>query len=109
SDQLGDLARGLACAGEEASEVAAVDVLQGQEGAAIVFADLEDLDDVGVLEPGHRLRLDPCAGQLGGPGVRPGQDHLEGDPAGQGALPGSIDNTHPAPADLALDHVAGWG
>ena len=53
----------------------------GEEGQALVFADLVDLHDVGVLQLGNGLALGLEAGQLLGAGVGGSQDHLEGDGA----------------------------
>jgi hypothetical protein len=46
-----------------------------------VFADLEDLDDVGVLQPGDRRRLAAEQGQGVLAGQLPAEDHLDGDDA----------------------------
>ena len=72
-----------------------------------MLADLVDLDDVGVLEPGHRLGLG--AEPLDGPGhgVATRLDHLEGDQPVEGELTGLVDHARPAPAELAEDPVAG--
>ena len=42
---------------EPAGEAAAVDVLHLEVGKSVVLADVKDLDDVRVLEPGDRLGL----------------------------------------------------
>ena len=46
-------------------ERSAFDQFQGEERLAVVFADLEDLDDVRVLELGGRGGLGPEASQVG--------------------------------------------
>jgi hypothetical protein len=43
----------------------------------VVLADLVDLHDVRVLQARHCLGLGAEAGQVVGPGVGPGQDHLQ--------------------------------
>ncbi len=55
-------------------QAAAVDELQREERPAVVLADLVDLHDVGVLQPGDGLGLGAEAGQVGLAGVarRPG-------------------------------------
>ena len=45
-------------------QAAAVDELQREERQALVLADLVDLHDVRVLQPGDRLGLGAEAGQL---------------------------------------------
>ena len=46
-----------------------------------MLADLVDLHDVRVLQPGDRLGLGAEARELRRPGVGAGEDHLEGDEA----------------------------
>src|SRR5262249_21123181 len=66
-----------------------------------------DLHDVGVLQPGDRLRLaaEPLAVLGGGEG--PGQDDLQGDGAVEPGLPGLVDDAHAAAAQLFEDDGAG--
>ncbi len=68
-----------------------------------MLPDLEDLHDVGVLEPGHRLGLDAHAEQPCGFRMGTGQDQLEGHHSVQGDLPGTVHDPHAAPAELSLD------
>jgi hypothetical protein len=77
-------------------EAAAVHELQGKERQPVVLADSKDLNDVGVLQPRRRLRLGTEAGQFLRPGVRPRQDHLQGDGALQRRLPRLVDDAHAA-------------
>ena len=72
-----------------------------------MLADVVDLDDVGVLEPGDGLGLGEEAGGGLGAGVRAGQDHLQGDGAVEPDLAGLVDDAHAAAAQLAQDLVAG--
>ena len=74
-----------------------------------MLADVEDLDDVGVLELGDGLGLGQEAGGGLGAGVRAGQDHLQGDDAVEPDLAGLVDDAHAAAAQLAHDLVAGDG
>ena len=53
--QRGGLPRRWQAVGQDLIEVAAIDVFQREVGAAVLFADLVDLDDVGVVETGRRL------------------------------------------------------
>ena len=78
-------------------------------GRPSCLADVVDLDDVGMLQPGDGLGLAQEADDRLGAGVRAGQDHLQG--AGRLRLEpsGQVDDAHPAPAQLAEDLVArGW-
>ena len=70
-----------------------------------MLADGVDLHDVGVLEPGDRLGLGPEPQPLGIGPAGPADDHLEGDEPVEPALPGLVDDAHPAVADLADDLV----
>ena len=72
-----------------------------------MLADVEDLDDVGVLELGDGLGLGQEAGGGLAAGVPAGQDHLQGDGAVESDLAGPVDDPHAAAAQLALDPVAG--
>ena len=58
-------------------------------------------------EPGDRLGLGPEPRRGGRPGVRPGQDHLQGAEPVQRELAGQVDDPHAAPAQLAEDLVSG--
>jgi hypothetical protein len=44
----------------------------------------------------------------GSAGVGAGQDHLQRHHPVEGFLPGPVDDTHAAPAQFALDFVAGY-
>jgi hypothetical protein len=74
-----------------------------------MFADVEDLNHVGVLKPGDCLSLGAEALQLGRGGVGAGQNHLEGDGAVEAELAGPIDHAHAAPAELVHNFVARGG
>jgi hypothetical protein len=52
--------------------------LQGHVRPAVVFADLKNLHDVGMLQAGDSQGFDAKAVDLGGTGVCPGEDHLQG-------------------------------
>ena len=56
-DQAGRVAGVLERPGQPTIQSAAGGVLEDQIAHPLVFADLEDLDDVGVLEPGRGLGL----------------------------------------------------
>ena len=78
----------------------AFEQLQRDERQAVDLADLVDLDDVGMAEPGDGLGLDPEAGEVVGAGLAAAADHLEGDQAVQARLPGLVDDPHAAFAEL---------
>ena len=87
-------------------QAAALDVLELQEGQAIGLADVVDLDDVRVPEPGdrHGLGVEP-GGDLG-VGMGAGQDHLQGAGAIEPDLSGPVDDSHAAAAQFAQDLIA---
>src|SRR5262249_11639519 len=61
---------------------------------------------VGCRHPRPRLRLALEAGAVLGPGVGPGQDHLQRDRPLQRRLPGPVDDAHAAPPQLPQHLVA---
>ena len=79
------------------------DVLERQIRGTAAVADLEDLDDVRVMEPGHRLGLRQQPTDATGPGTQ----HFQGDDSVQGLVPGTVDDAGRPPADLAEDRIAG--
>src|SRR5262249_44994607 len=87
-------------AGELPLQAAAVHELQAEVGPALVLADLVDLDDVGVLEPGGGLGLGLEAGQVVRAAEVAGQDHLQGHQPAQAALAGRVAPPHTAAAQL---------
>jgi len=70
-------------------------------------ADLEDLHDVLMLEPGDGLAFRAKAGETDGVGVGTGQEHLESDDPVQVLVASLVDNAHAASAQDAEDLVAG--
>jgi hypothetical protein len=108
-DQLGGLVGQPGRAVEPAGEAAALDKLQGEEGQAVVLANLVDLHDVGVLQAGDRLGLGLEAAQLLAAGVAAAQDHLEGDEALELQVPGLVYDSHAAAAQHPQDLVPGDG
>ena len=99
-------AAGRGTPAEPARQVAPLDELQGEVGRAGLLADLVDLDDVRVLQPGDGLGLAAEPLPTLGRQVRPGQDHLEGDGPVQFAVAGAVDHPHAAAADLLQNVVA---
>jgi hypothetical protein len=70
------------------------------------LADLVNLHDVRVLQPCHRLGLDPEARQLPRPGMAAAEDHLERHGAFEGQVQRLVDDAHAPTADYSLDLVA---
>gem|GEM_PF-4861092 len=73
-------------------------------GATLVRADLEDLHDVDMLQPGGRLAFHLKPVKLARAREIPRQDHLQRDVPVQADLPRPVDDSHAAAADL-LDQL----
>jgi hypothetical protein len=99
-NQPGRVAGGEGPTRQRLLQGAALDQLQGQVGHAALLADLVDLHDVGVLQAGDGLPLEPEANAVHQPRRGPGQDDLEGDEPVEGALPCLVDDAHAAPPQL---------
>jgi hypothetical protein len=107
--QFGRRVAGLEVARQALIEAAAVEQFQGHERQAVRFADVIDLEDVGMPEPGHRLGLDPEPGEVVGPRLAAAADHLEGDQAFEPAVPRLVDNAHSALAQPVENLVGSDG
>ena len=94
---------------EPVGQAAAGQVLHGQERPAVGLAVVVHLDDVGMLDGGHRLGLGQEPDQLFRPGPLLAQDHLQGDQPVQLRLPGLPDDPHPALPERLEQVVAGDG
>jgi hypothetical protein len=86
-------------------EVAAGDELHREEVLPLVFADLVDRDDVGMIEVGCDLRLGPEALHLHRRRELSRQDHLHRDDSIETDLARPVDDAHPAARDLLLQFV----
>ena len=106
-DQAGRPLRRPGGAVELPVQAAAGHVLQLEEGQAVGLADVVDLDDVRVLEPGDRLGL----GQEAGDGLGRRHGRRPGSSSGAGAIEPDlaclVDDAHAAAAQLAEDLIAG--
>jgi hypothetical protein len=89
----------LRVAARSLGQAAAVHVFERDVGVAVGFADVVDLDDVGVVEPGNRLSLPAKTGQVVGTGVGAGENHLECYEAVESLLACLVDDAHAAPAE----------
>ncbi len=103
--QPGRPAKRLGHSPEHPRQVPPRDILHGQKGKALVLADLEDLDDVGMHQLGGRLGLVPQPRPFPQAGVLAGQDHLERDDPAQAGLAGLVHDPHAPAADLLEDLV----
>ena len=72
---------------------------------AVVTADAEDRDDVGVVQPRRGAGLSLKTQDLIGVGQRRVRQDLEGNPPAQRLLLGLVDDAHAAAADFAEDAV----
>ncbi len=106
-DQFGRGARRPRGAVEPLLQAAALDELQRQVRVTVVFADVVDPNDVGMLELRDGLGLPAEAPPLLRGGRVAVQDHLQGDRALEVLLPGPVDDPHAAPPQLGLDREAG--
>jgi hypothetical protein len=97
---------GLRLRPQESCQASAAHVLQNQIGQSIVFADLEDLNDVGMVELRGSLSFSAEPFSFAGAGVLTRKDHFQGDDPVQVRLPGLVNDSHAAAAQL-LDDVVG--
>src|SRR5262249_61023500 len=81
-------------------KAAAIDKLQREVRQSVVLAHFIDLHDAGMLQMGDRFSLGGEAGQLFCSGMRAGENHFQSHHAIEARLPGFIDHTHSAAAEL---------
>ncbi len=86
-------------------EAAALDPLHTKVIAALVFADLVDRHDVGMLQAGGGLGLVTKAFHFLGGGKPAFPDHFQGDDTVQADLPRPIHHAHSAAGNLLLQFV----
>ena len=103
--QFRRLASRLGRAGQPVGEAAPFQQLQRDKGKAGGLADVVDLHDIGMMQPGDRFRLAPETVQVLRPGLEAGTDHLQGDQTVQLVLPGLVDHPHATVAQLRQDVV----
>ena len=108
-DHRGRCSRRLWLTADQLGETAAGDEFQGEVREPVMVAVFVDLDNSRVLDLGDGACLDVESCDLVGRGVGTGKDHLERDQAIQPDMPGFVDDTHAAAADLGDDHVARHG
>jgi hypothetical protein len=82
-----------------------VDELHDVVVQAVLLADAEHRDDVGVVQPRRRPRLALEPPQVPGVEQGVGGQHLDGDVPAQGQLLRLVDDPHAAPAHLPEDLV----
>ena len=86
------------------AQALAGDELHRHEQVLVVAAELVDLDDVGVREPGEGLGL-ALEPELGGHVGDLAQQQLDGDLAVEALVVAGVDDAHAAAAELADDRV----
>ena len=93
-----------------AGQRGAGDEFHGDEDAALlragVFADFVDVDDVGVRDAGHGLRLLQHAGSAKRAMLRAVAQDFDGDFAIKFGVVGGIDDAHAAGPELTQDQIA---
>src|SRR5579862_5789948 len=88
-------------------EADAADILSRGKGPALVFVDLVNLNDIGMIQARDGLGFGTKTLDLAVAGMRPGKDHLESDEAFETFLTGLVDNPHAAPAEFFEEFVTG--
>jgi hypothetical protein len=91
---------------ESVGQTAAFHVFQAQEWHAVLLAHLMDLDDIGMPEPSDRFGFAAKALALGSAGMRPGEDHFEGNEPIKTQLARFVDDAHTAASNFLDDFVA---
>ncbi len=86
-------------------QAAARDQFHAEVALALVLADLVHGHDTRMVEQGHRLRLVLEPSQLGIVGQDAGLDHLQSDRPIETDLLGTVDDAHPASAELRADLI----
>jgi hypothetical protein len=82
-------------------------ILELEERQTIGLADVADLDNTPMREPGDRLGFGHEPGYVLGAGMSAGEDHLEGAFAVQANVACLVNHAHAAAAQLARDFVSG--
>ncbi len=105
-DEAGRFHGVLKRAGQASIQSSAGGVFEHEVSHALVFPDLEDRDQVGVLEPGRclGLRLEARRGSRVSIGI--GANDLQRHDPLEPDLPGLVDRTHPTTSQLAQNPVA---
>jgi hypothetical protein len=96
-------------AAQPGRQVAAGAELQGEVRQPALLADLVDLDDVRVLQPGHRRRFGAEPPDLLVARQGAGPDHLQRHQPVEDDVPRPVDDTHAASAQFPQHLVAGDG
>ena len=95
-------------AGDAVRQASSGDQVEHEVEAAVLFARVVELDDVGMADPPDRLGLTQPAPAILGTDPHARADNLDGDVAGQLRLPRLIDDRHAHPPQHALDHETGY-
>src|SRR5262245_26881395 len=81
-------------------QAAPIAKLQGDERLGAMKPNFVYLNDVGVIEPGYRLRFRAQSIPRVGFRASAAEDHFDSDDAAQRLLPGLVNDTHAAAAKL---------
>ena len=106
-DDPGRVLGGLRFTGDPLLQAASLEELQREIRQAVVLADLEDLDDVGVVDGGDGQGLGLEANQVLRSCTDAGLDHLQRDQALEPDLPRLVHDPHAAGHQHPQDLVAG--
>ena len=90
---------------QQAGQRSAFDQFQGQEWPVVVLADLIDLDEIGVPQPGNGLGFGLKALHLSATGQLAGQNHFERHGPIQAHLARAEYHPHAAARDLPLQFI----
>ena len=99
--------RSVAQSGEGSGQAAALNELHCEVVLTLMFADLVDRDNVGMVEQGGGLGFSAEAPDIGGGGQLSGKDDLQRDDAVGVDLSGLVNQAHAAPAQFLQHLVAG--
>ena len=88
-------------------EAAALDEFEHEIEPRAGFADLVELDDVGMADFGSGLSFAEPESAFAGAGGGSAGDDFQGDVARELGIPGEIDDAHSAATDLSYDREAG--
>jgi hypothetical protein len=103
-DQRGGFARRLRLSLDPLRQAAALHPFEGKKRPSSRLLHLEDLHNVGMLQPRDGLRLATEAREIGGVGAA---QHLQRNRPPQLAVPGFVDHAHAAAGDLAENRIIG--
>ena len=105
--QFGRPANGLRLAIDLVRQAGAVNEFQGEIRQIVLFADIIDLHDMRMLQPGNGFGFRVETGSFALARKAPCQDHLQGNQAFQTKMACLVHHAHGAPPHFVQDFVAG--